>query len=607
MAIGAFTIPTIFTAVDKFTRPVNNIKKGIKDVGVEAARSERKFRKFNQRLSKFGTIGLAVGTAILAPLVLATKQAVEFEDRMADVGKVTGVKTGSAAFSELSKEVRQTSIFLAKASTDVAGLYANLAAGGVELENLTKVANIAGMVSVAFGITAEQAGNDFIKTRNALGGTIEETQRLMDTINFLSDTVAAKAPEILTFMANAGSGVARAANASGESVAAFGASLISVGTSAEESATVMERFIKVTLTSDKVRKVFDKAGGGAAGMLEVIRKGSKLAGKQQDQYFQQFGAYGIKLQLLAKNFEFLEKNVKDASNAQLTLDSVQKEFDNRSNTTLFRVQQQIEKFKDLGLEIGDKLLPIFNKLLDAVIPYIDKMLVWIDQNPELVRQIAVLAFWVGSAALVLGGLAKVLAIVNALMYANPVGLVIIGIMALIALIAIVIKKYEKWGAALAIFLGPLGLIINVLQSFRRHWDGIVNAFKTEGILAGFKKIGLALIDSVLYPIQQLFKLVNKIPGVNLKIDSSIEKLREKLGIDVGATSTDNTEANSTQNGSAMPLLSTMAAQQSNSMSIEKQIQRTLNEVNINVNGNKDTKVDSSNLPKGVNLSTTMTP
>jgi TP901 family phage tail tape measure protein len=102
---------------------------------------------------------------------------------------------------------------------------------------------------------------------------------------------------------------------------------------------------------------------------------------------------------------------------------------------------------------------------------------------------------------------------NAAMAANPIGVVIIAILALIALVIVIIAKYDEWGAALSIFLGPLGLVISLIQSFRRHWDSITEAFTKGGIVAGIKRIGLVLLDALLMPVQQLLELLAKLPGM----------------------------------------------------------------------------------------------
>jgi ABC-type multidrug transport system fused ATPase/permease subunit len=102
---------------------------------------------------------------------------------------------------------------------------------------------------------------------------------------------------------------------------------------------------------------------------------------------------------------------------------------------------------------------------------------------------------------------------NAAMAANPIGLVIFAIAALIGIIVVVIQKWNEWGAAVSLFLGPLGMVISLVQSFRRNWDGIAQAFKEGGIVAGLKAIGKTLFDAVLMPMQQVAKLIADFTGI----------------------------------------------------------------------------------------------
>lgn len=123
---------------------------------------------------------------------------------------------------------------------------------------------------------------------------------------------------------------------------------------------------------------------------------------------------------------------------------------------------------------------------------------------------------------------------NIAMDANPIGLIILGITALVGLVVAAIKYYDDWGAALLIFTGPLGFIINLFQSFRRHWDSIVEAFKTDGIVGGLKRIGLVILDALLMPIQQLLELVAKLPGMEGIAGTGVEfikKIRANLELD----------------------------------------------------------------------------
>ena len=122
---------------------------------------------------------------------------------------------------------------------------------------------------------------------------------------------------------------------------------------------------------------------------------------------------------------------------------------------------------------------------------------------------------------------------NIALGANPIGLIIVGIAALIALIYVIIKKYNDWGAALTLVLGPIGLLINAIMSFKRNWDSVVKAFKDDGIIGGIKRIGIVLLDAILYPVQQLLQLLSKIPGLEKLAGGGADKIleiRNKLGL-----------------------------------------------------------------------------
>jgi TP901 family phage tail tape measure protein len=491
-----FVIPSIFTAVDKFSSPVDKMTKS---VGAFAATTQRNFRNAGKEAYALGKSSGKVGLALVAPLALAAKAAVDFEDKMADVAKVANVKLGSKEFESLSESALFLSKTLAISAEESAGLMANLAQGGVAIADLDRVSILAGKMGVAFGISGDLAGQSFVKTKNALGGTIEETEKLMDAVNFLGNSYASSSAEVLTFLSSGGSGVARALNASGESVAAFGAHLISVGKSAEESATIMEKFTREALKDKELNQIFKQNGEGASGMLAIIEKGSKLSGKAQDEYFGKFGNFSTSIQLMAKDFGGLSEKVSFASDATKTANSVNQEFENRSNTTAFKLAQMKAQFTELAIKIGSAVIPIIQSLIEKVAPFITKVTDWIARNKELtgtivkvVAVIGALALGISALAFIYGTYQKAMVIVTAVqwalntaMAANPVGLIVL---AVVALVAGVVALYK-------------------------NWDKFKNSFTGGAILYGIKKIGSFLIDFVLWPLQKLLELASKIPGL----------------------------------------------------------------------------------------------
>ena len=130
----------------------------------------------------------------------------------------------------------------------------------------------------------------------------------------------------------------------------------------------------------------------------------------------------------------------------------------------------------------------------------------------------------GIATLLTKGWATAQTLLNVAMYANPVGLIIAAIVALVALIAIAIYKYDEWGAALLQFLGPIGWVVNGFMAIKNNWDSIVNAFKTDGIIGGLKRIGVVLMDTFLKPLQQIFEMISEFDPTGIA-DSALNKIK----------------------------------------------------------------------------------
>ena len=115
------------------------------------------------------------------------------------------------------------------------------------------------------------------------------------------------------------------------------------------------------------------------------------------------------------------------------------------------------------------------------------------------------------------------ATLNAVMLANPIGVIVVVIAALIAYIGIAVVKWKEFGASMMFLMGPIGWIVNAFMSMRLHWESITDAF-SGGFMSGIKRLGTVLLDSVLYPLEQILALIEKFTG-----SDSIRAQRIALG------------------------------------------------------------------------------
>ncbi|WP_165025640.1 phage tail tape measure protein [Dysgonomonas sp. ZJ279] len=124
-------------------------------------------------------------------------------------------------------------------------------------------------------------------------------------------------------------------------------------------------------------------------------------------------------------------------------------------------------------------------------------------------------------------------LLNIAMDANPVGLIILAIGALVSIIYVAIENYNEFGATLLMLSGPIGMFVNLIMTIQRNWDSVVAAFESDGILGAIKRIGIVIFDFILYPIQQMLELLSNVPGLgDLAGDgaNAIIKLRESLNL-----------------------------------------------------------------------------
>ena len=161
-------------------------------------------------------------------------------------------------------------------------------------------------------------------------------------------------------------------------------------------------------------------------------------------------AYGGNLTALAKLSPQLRQMIKDGASFEEVMAAMAKTTGGAAavaaNTTEGKMKRLAVAMKETKESIGNSLLPVFEKLL----PYLQKFADWAEKNPGKITAIAI-AFGVLSAAVV---------VMNAAMALNPVGLIVIGIAALIAGLVYAYKKFEGFRKIVDALFGAIKWWIN---------------------------------------------------------------------------------------------------------------------------------------------------
>lgn len=318
---------------------------------------------------------IALGAAIAAPI----KAAIRFESVMADVRKVVNFSDSVNGLKEFGNKLKSMAREL---PISAAGLAQIAAAGGqlgIGENDLPQFVNIVAKMSTAFDLMPDEAGDAIAKLSNIFSIPINDITKLGDAINYLSDNTAAKARDIIPVLARAGA-QAKDFGLSAEQTAALADSFIALGKQPQIAATAINAMLLRLNTADKQSEKFQRglselgieaselkssisndAQGALLSFLETVSKVEKQqrAGILSDLFGLEFAD---DISLIAGSVDQYKKALA-LLGSQKMQNSMQREFENRADTTANKLQLLTNDVVEFGISIGNTLLPALNVVI----------------------------------------------------------------------------------------------------------------------------------------------------------------------------------------------------------------------------------------------------
>lgn len=352
--------------------------------------------------------GTAMKTAVLAaPLVGATKAAMDFESEMAEVRKVVDFDTPQQ-FKEMGQDILDLSTKMPMAASGIAKIVAAGGQAGIARQDLMQFAQDAVKMGVAFDITADQAGDMMAKWRSAFNLNQDGVVALADKINYLGNTTAASAPLIADVVTRIGPLGEIGGVASGE-IAALGASMVATGVQSDVAATGIKNLILGMTAGEGATKsqaaAFQQLGFDAADMakrmqtdakgaiMDVFRALQALPKDQQASVLADlFGKESIgAIAPLLTNLDALQDNFNKVNNAMQYGGSVDAEYAARCGTTANQLSLFRNSITAVAIEIGSALLPAINSILRSIVPVVVAFANWAKEHQVLIQTMVALA------------------------------------------------------------------------------------------------------------------------------------------------------------------------------------------------------------------------
>ena len=505
---------TITLDASQFNSNLNGVVKGLdnfassaNDIGSSTSRS------FQQLGKDLGNVGLQMQIAgqsiqtffkpVSGILTDSIKSAVSYEDAFAGVRKT--VDATEPEFNQLSDAIRNMSKEMPESAEEIAHVMEIAGQLGISgTDNLESFTRTAVMLGDTTNLSSEEASTALARFLNITGSGTDTVDKLGSTLVDLGNNTATTESEIMDMalgLASAGSQVGMtdadilgfAATLSSLGIAserggsAFSKLMINMEVATETGGEALEQFASVAgMSADQFKEKFKTDATGAItdfiGGLKNIENNGGSAIKTLDD----MGIKEVRLRdtimRAVEGYDMMNDNLKLSTDAYNDNNALVEEAGKRYETTQSKIDIFKNKLKDVGISIGDAVLPAISKLLDIGGKIID----WVGQlDPKFLAIVGV----VGAVGVAIGGFISVL------------GLVVSGISGGISALGLL-------GGALSAVSAPvlavIGVIAALVAAFVYCWNN-VDGFK-EHVKEAFSTI-YEVIKSAVSTIWDVIKTV----------------------------------------------------------------------------------------------------
>lgn len=495
------------------------------------AKAQGAVGKFNQKINKLTPsigglgkqlIGFASVAAIGGVLISTGKNIAQYEANIASLSAITGVSGEALAgfedkIKEVSSSVRGDSVQIAKAFELV---------GSAKPELLKSADGLAAVTKSSF-ILAKASGETLESSVQSLTGTLNQ-------FNLGAD----KADEVINILAAGSKEGAAAVPLISQALDKFGTVAASMNLDVADSVGLIE-----TLAEKNIK------GAEAGTALRNVLSRMDIAGALPKEALDQFAKFGVNIDVLTNKALPLNTRLKEFSKiaedgtaltkvfglenkvaGQVILQNVDKvakytEAVRGTNVAQEQSEKNTSTLNDKLEQLGNVWNNVFTTSSGAgsALNVVKDIIVFLTDN--LTTIITVIGFAIGAfiafklvvvSITVVTGLWNAAIVVataaqwlwNAAMNANPISLIVIGIFALIAAVALIVKSLGGWSAI---------------------WDKITKTFTVDNMIAGFKSVGQTIVSAVLFPIQKMLELISLIPGVGQLTKGALESIKKLRG------------------------------------------------------------------------------
>lgn len=484
-------IDAIIQLTDKFTSPMSHTIKAMASATSEGNRMRKSIESAGKTITDVGSkMTAAVSVPILGAGVACGKMASDFENGIAKVSTIAD--TSVMSLDAIRSSTIDLSNQLGVSVTDISeAQYSAISAGAATEKSLELVGTAVKAAKAGFTDTAT-AVDGLTTVYNSFQGAVDYStlaDQMLMTQNYGKTTFGELASSIGQVTP-----VANSLNVSTDELFSSIAILTKNGINTSSAITGLKaaysNILKPTADASKTAKQLGldfsathlKAVGWAKFMAEIKEKTNGDADAMAKLFGSVEALNSMTVLAGAGMDDFTNCLGQMSSAAGLTQESYEKML-----TPAERWQIALNKIKNIGIQVGEKLLPVFEKITGVVSSYAERFTSMSDEQVNGIIKIAAAATAIGPAITVFGklviGASKLLRVISKVSKAGgvlkfafaaltgPVGIVIGVITTLIAVVLIVRGHMD-------VFKRSLGALSPAFTSIKGHVQSIIEKFKS---------------------------------------------------------------------------------------------------------------------------------
>lgn len=491
-------------------------------IGADMKKFEKEMKKLTREVKtvgeKFKDAGSALTKGLTVPIVAmgtaSAKAAIDFESAFAGVRKT--IDATEQEYAELRDGILEMSKRLPAAVEEIAAVAEAAGQLGIAKENVLEFTETMINLGEATNLTAEMAATELSRFANITGMSQKDFDRLGSSLVALGNNFATTEAEI-TNMAMRLAGQGAQIGMTQAEILALATAMSSVGIEAEMGGSAMSTVLKkiqtavhaggtelelfakaAGMTSEEFKQTFQK---NAIKALDALIKGLAKSGKKGENLtaiLQDLGIKGIResdtmLRLVGAS-DMLSEAVELSTEAWEENTALTNEAEQRYKTTASQLKILWNRIKNVAITIGDALLPVIQRIVEWITPFVEKAQTLAERFKELSPPLqnfifGIVAFLaaIGPVLTILGSIIIFAGMLKAAL--TILGTSLLGIVAPIALI--------------------VGAIVGLIAAFTLFRDEIL-AFWNETIKPVFNQVVEVIKENLQPAFETAFTVIKTV-------------------------------------------------------------------------------------------------